>query len=214
MVMEERSGTAGFTPHAAAQGLLELESYEETLTARAFGVTLIAFALAGSATTLSYAFAAEYFVDVGAPWLLSVLWAPWIVAAGFLSWLVWSTQSVRLRLDSDKGTWAFFALFTVAYMILLGGVAYLDARLALGIGAANHNLVVLGLFSTLIALTFSWRHGWSWMNTPLIVVAVPLIAAGFMYGRLVLDPVPASLLAVFTGLFLWVGAGLYVALRG
>ncbi|WP_306061526.1 hypothetical protein [Natronococcus wangiae] len=74
--------TEDFPANKAARALSEIEGYDETLTARTFGLNLMVFALAIAAIPITYT-AAD-------PWLtkyyngsvaLAVLWLPWIAGA-------------------------------------------------------------------------------------------------------------------------------------
>ncbi len=211
----QREKAAALSPEDAVRALAGLERYEETLTAKAFGITMMAFGIAGAATSLSYAYAADWIAARGYAWALSFLWIPWIFAASLVAATVWKAHAVSLpQHDKPRGSWWWSVLFSFAYIALLAGVWALDEATPIDLGQENHNLLTLGLFTVLLALFLQRRYGASWMLRVLYGVAVVLAALAFAYAALDLPSVAANLLAVLTSLALWVGSGAYIAARG
>ncbi|MGB1697670.1 MAG: hypothetical protein ACPHK8_04665 [Thermoplasmatota archaeon] len=83
----------------AASVLLQMEHHEESLTARASGLTSMVWGLAVAAIFLGYQTLSGWAETNGAEWLDGFLWAPWVLMAVVLTRLIWNT--LRVHVDPE-----------------------------------------------------------------------------------------------------------------
>lgn len=208
------TGDPELTPQEAAAALLGLESYEETLTAMAFGMTLIAFGIASAATSLAYAHTTAWFVDNGVPWMLSFLWLPFILSAGILTAYLWRTHSLTLHGKEGGGGWMTFGGFCAIYLVIFAGISYLQTWDRLQLSPSGGNLLTLGTFTLLVGAYFQHRYGAGRLIRPTYVAGVLLILVAPLLSLSALDEVAQSLVGALVTLVTWVGAGMATARRG
>ncbi|WP_226042775.1 hypothetical protein [Natrinema sp. DC36] len=171
--------TQDFPASKAAQALSKIEGYDETLTARVFGLNLMVFALAIAAIPISYT-AAD-------PWLstlengslaLSILWLPWIAGAVVITTMLWSTHSITLGQDHNSlGGGALGIGFTILFFAIAAGVS-----LILGSGASIYIVMGIsgGIFTVIIGVVYSLLHNTRWMLTPMVLAGIVILLASIV----------------------------------
>lgn len=205
------------TASEAARTLADLPRYEETLTAKAFGITVMAFGIASAAIGLTYHIGTPWLVGLGMPWLLSFLWAPWILAAALLTATVWHTQSISLGTQGDGGTresWWFVVGFSVLYMALWGVASLVRAQTAWDPAEGVMNLYVLAVFTAAIGMVFVWRYHAFALTRPLFGAALVILLAGFAGDAGGFTDAAATLYGATVTLVGYMGAGIAIARRG
>ncbi len=168
--------TQDFPASKAAQALSDIEGYDESLTARVFGLNLMVFALAIAAIPISYT-AAD-------PWLstlengslaLSVLWFPWIAGAVAITAMLWSTHSITLGQDhTSLGGSSLGIGFTILFFAVTTGVSLIlgsEASIYIVMGIAG------GIFTAIIGVVYSLLHTARWMLTPMVLAGIAILLA-------------------------------------
>ncbi|ELZ05256.1 hypothetical protein [Natrialba asiatica] len=205
--------TDDLPPIEAVQALTEIEGYDEKLTARTFGLTLMVFAFAIAAIPISYA-AAD-------PWLtaheygsvvLSVLWLPWIAAAVAVTSAIWTTHSISLGRNSTTGNdWLLGAGFTIVFFLI--ATAVLAA-----LGSSSNIFIAMGisggLFTVLLGVVFSRIYRAKWVLLPLVVAGTGIVLGNIFLSTVDLMPIGAGFTTGFLQGAAYFITGWVISMRG
>ncbi|WP_323174075.1 hypothetical protein [Natrialba sp. PRR66] len=205
--------TDDLPPLEAVQALTEIEGYDEKLTARTFGLTLMVFAFAIAAIPISYT-AAD-------PWLtaheygsvvLSVLWLPWIVAAVAVTSALWTTHSVSLgRNSTTADNWLLGAGFTIAFVLIATAVL-------VALGPNSNTFIAMGisggLFTVLLGIIFSRIYQAKWVLLPLVVAGTGIVLGNIVLSTVDLTPIGAGFTTGFLQGAAYFITGWVISMRG
>lgn len=205
------------SPEAAARALADLPRYEEALTAKAFGITMMAFGIASAAIGMTYHLSTPWIIGNDVPWLFSFLWVPWIAAAATLTATVWHAQSISLVSyadDARKGSMWYVVLFSAFYLALLALASLVRAQTAWAAADGVLGLYVLSVFTAGLGAFFSWRHKAATLVRPMFVASALILAAAVVGDRGGFGGAGATLYGAAVTLVGYVGTGVAIARRG
>lgn len=175
----------------AAQVLGDLPRYEESLTARAAGLTLMLWGLVAAGTFMTYA-SFHGLLDHEAAWtrVLGFAWVAWAAAGVAATLFVWRSHAIALHgRHRDRPTLLRIAAGLVAFAVLLYGlVALYLSPLADGWNMAGLVLLAHALLTLLVALWLRSpaarpvRRSLSWAAAGLLLVGLLLTASSVEMG--------------------------------
>lgn len=206
--------TDEMSPIQAVQSLTEIEGYDESLTARAFGLTLMVFAFAIAAIPISYAAANPWLTEYQYGSLVfGVLWMPWIVAAVGATAMIWSTHSISLGESSSTFSQLFMGIgFTILFFAVAVGVSFVlppDVANYVAMGVAG------GIFTVLIGITFFYLYRVNWVLFPLLVAGLGIVLANVFLHTLSLPSPDAGFTIVgFIQGITYFAMGWLISIRG
>lgn len=168
--------TEGFPANEAAQALSEIGGYDESLTARTFGLNLMVFALAIAAIPISYAAADPWLTDHNNGSLaLAVLWLPWIASAVIITTTLWSTHSITLGREQNSLSQGALGIgFTILFFAIAAIVSIIlgsDATIYIIMGITG------GILTAIIGVVFYLMYYSRWVLTPMIMAGAVIILA-------------------------------------
>ncbi|SFS97591.1 hypothetical protein [Halostagnicola kamekurae] len=183
--------TDDLPPIEAVQALTEIEGYDERLTARTFGLTLMVFAFAITAIPISYAAADPWLTgyEYGS-FVLSVLWLPWIGAAVAVTSAIWTTHSISLGETTRTGyNWLLGVGFTLMFFLIAVVVSIVlgsngNVFIAMGISG--------GVFTVFLGAIFSYMYRAKWILIPLVVAGTVIVLGNIALSTVGLTPVGAG----------------------
>ncbi len=168
--------TEDFPANEAAQALSEIGGYDETLTARTFGLNLMVFALAIAAIPISYTAADPWLTNYDNGSLaLAVLWLPWIAGAVIITATLWSTHSItRGQEQQSLSERALGIGFTVLFFVIAAVVS-----ITLGSDATIYTIMGItgGILTAIIGVVFYFVYNSRWVLTPMIVAGTAIVLA-------------------------------------
>ncbi|WP_246999704.1 hypothetical protein [Halosolutus gelatinilyticus] len=168
--------TEDFPANKAAQALSEIEGYDETLTARTFGLNLMVFALAIAAIPISYTAADPWLTNLeNGSLALAVLWLPWIAGAVAITSTLWSTHSITLGRDQNSLSEGALGIgFTILFFVIAAGVSII-----LGSGATIYIIMGItgGILTAIIGVVFYLVFNARWILTPMILAGTAILLA-------------------------------------
>ncbi|MFC6763811.1 hypothetical protein [Natrinema soli] len=205
--------TDDLPPIEAVQALTEIEGYDEKLTARTFGLTLMVFAFAIAAIPISYAAADSWLTahEYGS-FVLSVLWLPWIVAAVAVTSAIWTTHSISLgRNSTTADDWLLGIGFTIVFFLIATVVL-----IALG---SNITIFIVmgvsgGLFTILLGVIFSHIYQAKWVLLPLVVAGSAIVLGNIFLSTIDLTPTGAGFTTGFLQGTVYFITGWAISIRG
>lgn len=208
-----KNTTDELPPIEAVQALTEIEGYDEKLTARTFGLTLMVFAFAIAAIPISYATADPWLTahEYGS-FVLAVLWLPWIVAAVAVTSAIWTTHSISLGRDSTTADdWVLGAGFTIVFfliaiIVLVALGSNVSIFIAMGISG--------GLFTVLLGVIFSYMYQAKWVLLPLGVAGIGIVLGNILLYTVDLTPVGAGFATGFLQGAAYFITGWAISMRG
>ncbi|NUB90267.1 hypothetical protein HTZ84_16645 [Haloterrigena sp. SYSU A558-1] len=166
--------TEDFPATEAAQALAEIEGYDETLTARTFGLNLMVFALAIAAIPISYTAADPWLTD-HSNGALAVLWLPWIAGAVIITATLWSTHSITLGHEQNSlSEGALGTGFTVLFFVIAAVVSIIlgsEATIYIIMGITG------GILTAIIGVVFYFVYNSRWVLTPMVVAGTAIVLA-------------------------------------
>lgn len=205
--------TDDLPPIEAVQALTEIEGYDEKLTARTFGLTLMVFAFAIAAIPISYAAADPWLTahEYGS-FVLAVLWLPWIVAAIAVTSAIWTTHSISIgRNSTSPYDWLLGAGFTIVFFLVATAV-----RVAIG---SNSNIFIVmgisgGLFTVFIGVIFSYIYQANWVLLPLVVAGIGIVLGNSLLYTVDPTPIGAGFMTGFLQGAAYFITGWTISVRG
>lgn len=208
------SDTDAMTPAQAAQVLHDVRGYEETLTARAAGMTLMVWGLAAAGVFLTYNAADPYLEDVGRTWLFNLLWIPWIAAGILFSGALWASHSISMRQEFEGRRGVVGSLLATLLFFVIAAALFVGLDVAAGIEWTTNSIMLTanGLFA--IALATLRRHDWDHSTVPVLVIGVAMTLAGIGMGLSGLSHEAAGLLGAAVAGSSWFGAGIVTYRKG
>lgn len=203
------NNTAAMTPAQAAQVLQGIGGHEETLTARATGVTNMIWGMVAASIFLAYAAADG--LD-GFRWFSTLLWAPFVAAGMLLTRRVWATHAVVLRVRHE-GKPSMSLLFSFGFAAVAVGLIF--GLPAIGIEWSTHAIMLLvnGLLAIVMG-AFAKTVWCSCGGKETATAGVLMLAGGVALGILGLGEAATGLAAALVALACWFGSGLAIYARG
>ncbi|AHG01524.1 hypothetical protein HALLA_03785 (plasmid) [Halostagnicola larsenii XH-48] len=205
--------TDNFQPTDAVQALSEIEGYSETLTARAFGLTLMTFAFAIAGIPISYSVADPWLAshEYGS-YLLTILWLPWIAGAVIHTLIIWSTHSITLGEDPNSGAGGALGFgLTVLYFLISAGVYTV-------LGSTTISPIIMGIsggiFTIFLGLIFYILYRADWVLLPLIAAGVFIIIANLLLRTISITEIGAGFSTGFIQGATYFITGWVMVLRG
>lgn len=198
-------------PKDAAKALLAMEHHEETLTARASGLTSMVWGIAVAAIFLGYQTLSGWAELNGAEWLDFVLWAPWVIMGTIVTKKIWASQSVNLSADEFKqgSSTAMKACFGVGI-----AAAALTILMAVVIDVAWNTHVVMLLVTAFMAAA-SAALQWKFLPQPaFFVAAIAASVIAVIMGTQGWDWEPSGFVAALAGGLTWFIPGYLTYARG
>ncbi len=206
--------TQGFTASDAARTLDELKGYEETLSARTAGLTILVWAFVVAGIPLSYQ-GLWWWLSQQGTWggvASALLWVPWVVAGIVVTTMLWRTHSIRMqKKEENKWGWLINVGFTALFFVLAGGVFLVfgpdtDTFAAMG--------VTTGLLTLAIAMAnhLKYKQGRFWL--PFYSAGMVILATGLILVAMGAERDVAAFTTVFVQGFAYFIAGSIMVLRG
>lgn len=201
------------TPQEAAAVLRDVGHYEERLTNRANGLTLMIWGLASAGIFLTYGTADPYLENMDLSWMYALLWLPWVAAGLLASRGVWSGHALTLRRSDEPGTGAMMGSVALFFVIAAGLFVGLDILAGIEWTVSSIMTIANGLFGIALATFISKWHR-SCRDTATLVAGLAMVAVGIILGLSGVHPAAATLLGASTTGAGWFAAGLVNHRRG
>lgn len=146
---------ASMSARDAVGVLADLESYEESLTARTAGITWMIWGTAVPGIFTTYGAAVPWMETTSFAWILSFLWIPWIAGATLATNWLWKTTAVTLDWDSSSSEgWGYAIGFTLGFFVLAGAIWLASQALGTTLGVNAWMLLAGGLLTIAIGLVY------------------------------------------------------------
>ncbi len=200
------------SPSEAIETLTEIEGYDETLTVRTFGLTLMVFALAIGAIPISYAASESWLIGHAYGGVIeALLWAPWIGGAVTITSVLWNTHSISLGEPNEPVYNCLGVLFTAVFFLMAIGVqivvgASMNVYITWGITA--------GLFTALLGGWYYYLYRKRWALIPLIVAGAVILLGNLLLSTIALQTVQAGFATGFLQGGVYFLTGLAISMRG
>ena len=194
----------------ALAALADIPRYEERLTSRAAGLTLMVWGLAVPGIFLTYNLAAHAMPH--GPWF-ALLWLPWVAAAIAVNGAIWHGQAISLRRDPETGkglaiavgfTAGFFALMAVAFFL-----AHYVFEVTWDVNAIM--MVVTGAFAVVVGVV---HRGLRTCGPPTIAAGVALTLLGLAVALSGLSLHATAFIGAAASGLAWFLPGLWATLKG
>lgn len=205
---------ASMSAQDAVGVLVDLDGYEESLTARTAGITWMIWGTAVPGIFTTYGAATAWLETTSFAWILSFLWIPWIAGASLATNWLWKATAVTLDWDaSSKQGWGYAAGFTLAFFVLAGAIWLTSQALGTTLGVNAWMLLAGGLLT--VAIGFVYRRQRIPGPTEALVGGVVLAAAGLALAGATLEPRAfAGLLSAGLVGFVYYAMGIRLYRRG
>jgi hypothetical protein len=216
--MNEPAGaTPGFTAHEAARTLNDLETYEDTVNARAGALAWMGFGLGAAGIFVTYGAGTHALLEAGLGWLLPLLWVPWILGAAIMMNGIFKLVAVTTQTTHNtKESWGATLLGTLGFFAiaaLLWGITRL-ADLPIVLTGPVTGILVVGVFTASLATYQSKRFDAPPIRHAFLPAALGIFLVGAVLAVRPLDESIAGLIGAGVTLLGYFAAALYVYQRG
>jgi hypothetical protein len=194
------------TARDALHALGDLPRYEESLTAKAGGMTSMVWGIAGAGIFMTYLAAGDWLEQQEAYWGLALLWVPWVAAGIALTGSIWISHAVSLRSDPKTGKGLAKSMgFTLLFLAIAAGL-FLGLDVLAGVEWTVNSIMTLanGLFA--LAMAAFQLRGKQCGAGSVVAAGAVMVAAGIALGLADVGNVPSGLIGAAV-----VGGALFTA---
>ncbi len=202
------------TPAEAMDALRRVEGYEESLTARAAGITGMLWGIVVAGIFMTYTAAGAPLSRAGDEWAFGLLWMPWVLVGVVATGHVWSAHAISLHRQASTGKGILISsLYTLGFLLILGGAfALFEYILDWGWNAQTVALLANADFAFIIGAIHRYHREPG--GIPYMAAALLIGAGAFVLGALDLADAPTGFLAAAIAGSCWFGAGLWTYRSG